>query len=592
MASEATLRRRPHLALVVCLLAGCAGDGIRRFPLRDPVWVDPDTHPIASKPAKRKTAAITDGYDQMVLRPLSRATKVPVRQEALNVNSLDEVPNSSWFTNRIGVRAMTTAEVARGACGETPPLNPDHGPWVIVSGKADGANPGFVIKAPDGFRYLIKLDGELRGQRPTAADVIGSKLYHAFGFNTPCNEIVYFREGILKLDPSATRDGRYGQTVPMSPADVDTILGGAWRRADGSLRAVASRYLPGSPLGPFRYEGIRRDDPNDVIPHEKRRELRGSMLLAAWIHHWDAREQNTLDMLVDDQGRKFVRHHLLDWGDSLGHIWNREKVNRRTGIGRSGYFDLDHMLVDFVTLGLYPRPWYRAYEQDEPETFPNFGTAAFVPSQWRGTYGNAAFLEMTPRDALWATRIVARFSDDHIRAIVAEAKLEEPRLAAYLTKTLIDRRDAILREYLTAQSPLASFSVQPGTGEPGQAFCFQDLAIATRVADPRTTVYRVHVHGGAKLERLLGWTQLRPSPDDPARTCVKLPPGPLRGHSLAGARAADDHPLRYTLIELYTNQHPSVHATSSVLVHLYDLGPQRGFRLVGIERPYEVRDPP
>ena len=34
---------------------------------------------------------------------------------ALNVNTLDEVPDSSWFINRIGVRPMSIAEILRGA---------------------------------------------------------------------------------------------------------------------------------------------------------------------------------------------------------------------------------------------------------------------------------------------------------------------------------------------------------------------------------------------------------------------------------------------------------------------------------------------
>ena len=64
--------------------------------------------------------------------------------------------------------------------------------------------------------------------------------------------------------------------------------------------------------------GLRSDDPNDLIPHEHRRELRGLRVIASWINHWDLKEMNTLDMYVEEGGRKFLRHYLIDFGSSLG----------------------------------------------------------------------------------------------------------------------------------------------------------------------------------------------------------------------------------------------------------------------------------
>src|SRR5262247_1317349 len=46
---------------------------------------------------------------------------------AMNINTIDEVPDSSWFTNRIGTRPITTADITRGANVGAPP---DPSKWV------------------------------------------------------------------------------------------------------------------------------------------------------------------------------------------------------------------------------------------------------------------------------------------------------------------------------------------------------------------------------------------------------------------------------------------------------------------------------
>ena len=96
------------------------------------------------------------------------------------------------------------------------------------------------------------------------------------------------------------------------------MLSRSARKEDGTYRVVASKALPGTPLGPFRYHSTRPDDPNDIYDHEHRRELRGLHVFAAWLNHDETRSGNTLDTLVTHKGRQIVRHHLIDFGSTLG----------------------------------------------------------------------------------------------------------------------------------------------------------------------------------------------------------------------------------------------------------------------------------
>lgn len=96
----------------------------------------------------------------------------------------------------------------------------------------------------------------------------------------------------------------------MTPQDLDDLY--------GTYRAVASKFRGGVPKGPFSYHGVRDDDPNDIIPHEHRRDLRGLRVFGAWLHHNDIRRINSLDMYITENGRRFLRHYLIDFGATLG----------------------------------------------------------------------------------------------------------------------------------------------------------------------------------------------------------------------------------------------------------------------------------
>src|SRR4030095_3285951 len=85
-----------------------------------------------------------------------------------------------------------------------------------------------------------------------------------------------------------------------------------------TYRALASRMVEGQVVGPFSYRGTRSDDPNDTIPHENRRVLRGLRVFAAWLNHQDTRSINTMDSLLSDEGIPYVKHYLMDFGSILG----------------------------------------------------------------------------------------------------------------------------------------------------------------------------------------------------------------------------------------------------------------------------------
>ena len=88
---------------------GASWSAAPRFYPDDPLWSDDDRAFDASKVVAIED---TNGYDFVVNTFARPGERRDVR--ALNVNTVDEVPDSSWFTNRIGRREMTVADVVKG----------------------------------------------------------------------------------------------------------------------------------------------------------------------------------------------------------------------------------------------------------------------------------------------------------------------------------------------------------------------------------------------------------------------------------------------------------------------------------------------
>ena len=241
----------------------------------------------------------------------------------------------------------------------------------------------------------------------------------------------------------------------------------AYTDEEGYYRAIASKFLDGKPLGPFSYSSTLPDDANDIFPHESRRELRGLKVFAAWLHHDDARSVNTLDMIVKaEDGHQYVRHHLIDFGSTLG---SGSVAPQGYRAGNEYIFETQPIFRAFVSLGFWIRPWAKV-EYPEYTSIGRIEGDFFEPEKWKTEYPNPAFLNCDAEDAFWAAKQVMAFSDGHIDAAVSLANYSNQEAADYLAKVLRKRRDKIGQAYLRFSGGLDKFRL-----EEGRMLAFDDL---------------------------------------------------------------------------------------------------------------------
>jgi len=165
MIFHAVSLRFPSMVLAGALvLAGCASGP--RFKDQPIVWRADDARNIP-EPDEREFLGMQYFPRVLVTRQLTRAMEVPDREPAHNTNALDEVPNSTWFTNRIGARTPTPAEAARGAAVQGPPKQP----LSVVAGKSGGGNPGFFAEDATGRKFLIKFDTKENPEMQTGGNI-------------------------------------------------------------------------------------------------------------------------------------------------------------------------------------------------------------------------------------------------------------------------------------------------------------------------------------------------------------------------------------------------------------------------------------
>jgi hypothetical protein len=440
------------VAAVLTLASGVFTANTPKFYPDDPLWADDDASLDASRVVPVEDA---NSYDFVVNTFGNPGERRNVR--ALNINTLDEVPDSSWFTNRIGRMRLPTADLVRGP-DRVASVSLDG--WVVSSGKSTGVQPGFRMTDPQGHLHQIEFDPPSNPELATGAEIIGTAFYHAFGYNTVDVYLAELDADRLVISPSATQfDPLLGERRKLTRRDVDNVLRRAARKPNGKYRVLVSRFADGKPLGNFRYYGTRPDDPNDIVAHEHRRELRGARVFGAWLNHDDSRGVNSLDMLVTEPNRHYIKHYMFDFGSIMG---SGTVYAQRHRPGNEYILEWKPGWLTLATLGLYARPWTRISYPEAPPSAGRFEADFFTPELWKPEYPNAAFDNMRSDDAFWAARIVAQFDAEIVRALVEKAQYTDPRATEYLTHTLMQRREKVLAVWLSQVNPLIDFQINAG----------------------------------------------------------------------------------------------------------------------------------
>src|SRR5437667_4895378 len=184
----AQIRQIVLTLVVTAVLSEYAGGQVPRFFPDDPLRAMPAPMPV--KAAVREN--INDILD--FLAHSKRSSPGPVKPAAAT-NTLGEVPDSEWFTNRHGQHRMSREELQQGPRPREGPLLP----FTVIAVKNVGIMPGFTVKDPKGQRYFVKWDPPGYCELATGAETIVSRLLYAIGYNTPKNEIVQLKVTDLRL---------------------------------------------------------------------------------------------------------------------------------------------------------------------------------------------------------------------------------------------------------------------------------------------------------------------------------------------------------------------------------------------------------
>jgi hypothetical protein len=373
---------------------------------------------------------------------------------------MGEVLSGPWYEHRNGVA------VAGPGNGFPPSLSET---WKVLSVKGFGVRPGLLIEDSNNRSYWLQFDPVGSLELDTGAAMIASRFFYSLGYHTPESYIVYFRRDNLTPSDTGKQITSLAKQRKLTDEDIDNFLSTVASDTEKGYRALATRIPVGSGklLGPFSMDGVRSDDPNDVVPHEHRRDLRGLYVFASWLNLAKIRPTSTLDILLDDDGVPSIEHYFIDFSAALGSGGDRPK---KAEAGREPYFDGATAVKNTLGVGIYTPDWMRA-SYPKLASVGHFDYETFQPDRWTPLHKVAPFENRLPDDEFWAARKLMAFSDTDIEELVLTGQYSDPDAVAWLVRCLIERRDRIGRTYFPKVLPLVGFRVEGGR------LSFRDLEV-------------------------------------------------------------------------------------------------------------------
>ena len=412
-----------------------------------------------------------------------------------DVNIFDEVPDSGFFTNRQGRERLSLEALEKGP-QETP--GPDASkPLQVLRAEQRGIYPRFWVRDARGDEYLLEFDPQGNMELVTGAEMIASRFYYALGYTVPQFTILSVKPDQFQVAPGATTWEDSGFKKALTQKRFEEYLMVLPQSKAGLYRASACKIVKGDYHGSFSFESRRKDDPADPVNPRDRREIRALGIFASWLNHYDLRESDTLDMSVEENGQRVLKHYLADFNGALGAT---QEGPKNPMLGYEYVIDNQETAKAVLAVGFYEKPWQKKWRLAGEKSHGSpavgyFTNELFDPARYKTQFPYEAFRLVTRADGFWAAKLLMSFPDEAIRAVVKAGQYSDAKDAETLAKTLIERRDLILRYWFSRTNPLDGFSFSGGK------LSFRDLAVEQGFASQEGTVYHLEVTSEGTKEK-------------------------------------------------------------------------------------------